>query len=157
MKRFLALLLSLTVCFAPVTWSMWTPLDDPAEATAGAWILPSAARTATTFSGVISLDPGAVCVMFLVNTTAGAGYSITPILQIEDPQTASWRNATGSAAITTNTVSTYIVCQGNSGNANVSGGNMTGSFGFKPPPRFRIAISHTDATSVTYSVTGVAW
>ena len=62
-------LVALILAFAPVSRAGWTPLDDPAEGSTP-WLLPSAARAATTTtSGVVNAPADALIACEVVTLT----------------------------------------------------------------------------------------
>lgn len=111
-------------------------------------ILPSAARTATVVSPVLSAEQ-VLSSIFIVNITAT---SATPsvILSIEgkDPLSGSFYNIIDSAAITITGTATIQVGHNIIAAANLAANEML-------PAEFRVTATHGDADSITYSLSVV--
>jgi hypothetical protein len=113
-------------------------------------ILASAARTTVaegTSAWFTNLAAAQGIIMVLDVTTPASGFTLTPSLEVEDPVSgktpALW---TSSVPITASGSRVYGLFPG------VPATMGTDRFGLALPRRWRVKITPTDATSVTYSV-----
>ena len=107
-------------------------------------ILASAARTATQTSDDQRNARGRG-IHLVIDVTAGAGFSITPIIEGKDPVSGKYYTILTGAAITTTGTNVLKIYPGISANPNASANDIL-------PKTWRVRVTHADATSVTYSV-----
>lgn len=108
--------------------------------------LPSASRTADTFSGVISADRGQRGLRVIVNVTvADATGGVVYRIQTLNPATGGWLDLLASAAIVAAGATILTVYPGIPAVANAAASTGIGR-------SFRIFADHTDADPTTYSV-----
>lgn len=107
-------------------------------------VLASAARTATTTSPA-QTNHGWEALEVVIVTSAGAAFSITPKIEAYDEASDSWFAILTGAVINTLTTTVLRVGRGLTAAANLVVNDLV-------PPRWRVVVTHGDATSVTYSV-----
>ena len=116
-----------------------------------ATLLASAARTATANSADQTNYNGRGLLVYVDVTVDPAAASITPSLQVKDSIGGGYFTIwTAAAALTATGDAVYYFGDG------VSGGSFTESLPFGLPARtWRLAMTHADADSITYSVSAV--
>lgn len=108
--------------------------------------LPSAARTATTASDQLQSSSRAVkCGHIITNVSSYTAGSLTVAIQGYNEATATYYDMLTSAAITSTGTTVLKVCPGITSIVNGAANDFL-------PDKWRINITHGDATSITYSV-----
>lgn len=88
---------------------------------------------------------GREAIVVVVKSTAGSSYSMTPTLLGVDPVTGATYTLLAGAAITATGTAVLTVGRGLTAAANVTANGVL-------PRTVRVSVSHTDTTSVTYTI-----
>lgn len=107
-------------------------------------VLPSAARTATNNSELLDSDGCKYLDLVIDITTFSAG-SLTVTVQGHDPISGKYYTVLASAALAAAATTVLRV-----GPALTAAANTVANFAM--PKKFRVLLTHADATSITYSI-----
>lgn len=117
-------------------------------------LLASAARTATTFSSVIDLAGARAIALFLnVSSASGTG-GLRVGLQYLDPESGTWLTLVNFDTAALTATGTRVYCAG-IGIGTIASGTASGFGSIAGVPltsQMRIAVTHLDASSYTYSI-----
>lgn len=128
-------------------------INSQIQAASRGTLLASAARTASTSSAAVDWSlRRAACLFLNISAASGTG-GLRPVVEYLDPVSGIWRGSVilGSAPITTTGMFPFLIGAGLGGV--LSSSLNAGAIAAVPLlSNLRITVSHSDATSYTYSL-----